>query len=272
MTRIRVMSFNIFNTIPESEIEFVSDVWANRAEFNGKTIKRYDPDIIGFQEFEPIHRATYTEAIPEYEQSISNENGEGTTLFWKSARFEAVDAGHLWLPRTALPDLRETEDNMLMSTTWARLREKQSGVEVLLLNTHLNDESETARQEGTKLNLRRLAELDPQRALPVVMTGDFNCNPWSPVYRHLLAEGFVDTYRAAGHGDSAQSSTFHGFQGANYFSLEWGDQAFWRVDWIMARGGQSPLQTTSCTIVRDAEPPIYASDHYPVVTELLLLQ
>ena len=38
----------------------------------------------------------------------------------------------------------------------------------------------------------------------------------------------------------------------------------------MARAGQQPLQTLSCTIVRDAEPPIFGSDHYPLVTELLL--
>jgi hypothetical protein len=43
------------------------------------------------------------------------------------------------------------------------------------------------------------------------------------------------------------------------------------VDWIMLRAGQHPIQTTSCTIVHDAEPPVYASDHYPVVAELLVL-
>jgi endonuclease/exonuclease/phosphatase family metal-dependent hydrolase len=107
--------------------------------------------------------------------------------------------------------------------------------------------------------------------LSVIVTGDFNCNPWSQVYRTFVAEGFIDTYRAAGHGDSAASSTFHGFRGEKYFALEWGDQAFWRVDWILTRDGAQRLQTTSCTIVRDAEPPVYASDHYPVVTEVLVL-
>ena len=53
-----------------------------------------------------------------------------------------------------------------------------------------------------------------------IMGGDFNCNPWSPVYRTLLGAGFVDAYRAAGHADSVKSSTFHGFQGVNYFALE----------------------------------------------------
>jgi endonuclease/exonuclease/phosphatase family metal-dependent hydrolase len=265
------MTFNIFNTVPDDEIEHFSDHWANRAAFNVKTIKRYDPDLIGFQEFEPVHRATYRETLPDYAHAIGNEAGEGTTIFWKAARFELVDSGVLSLPRTALPHVVDTEDEFLLSTNWVKLRCRESGSELIHVNTHLNDESEAARQAGADLNLRHLAALDGDRSLPVILTGDFNCNPWSPVYRQLLSEGFVDSYRAAGHGDSVESSTFHGFQGSRYFSLEWGDQLFWRVDWIMLRAGQHPVQTTSCTIVRDAEPPVYASDHYPVVAELLVL-
>lgn len=105
-----------------------------------------------------------------------------------------------------------------------------------------------------------------------MVTGDFNCNPWSPTYRIFLAAGFVDTFRAAGHGDDAGTSTFHGFRSADYFALEWGDQVFCRVDWILMRDGTAKrVQTTSCTIVRDAEPPLYPSDHWPVVAEVLLL-
>jgi hypothetical protein len=31
------------------------------------------------------------------------------------------------------------------------------------------------------------------------------------------------------------------------------------------------VQTVASTIVRDAEPPVYPSDHYPVVAEIVLL-
>ena len=101
--------------------------------------------------------------------------------------------------------------------------------------------------------------------------GDFNCNPWSSPYQTFLGQEFTDMYRAAGHGDSADSSTFHGFHGERYFALEWGDQIFWRVDWLLCRDGVRRVQPTSCTIVRDAEPPVFASDHYPVVAEFLLV-
>ena len=53
--------------------------------------------------------------------------------------------------------------------------------------------------------------------------------------------------------------------------LEWGEEVFWRVDWILTRDGTRHLHTSSSTIVRDAAPPLYPSDHYPVVSELVVL-
>lgn len=270
MTFIRLMTLNNFNTIPATEIEAVSDIWANRAAFNVQTLKRYNPDVIGLQEFELIHWATYQQELGGYEAVIANPNGEGTAILWKTERFDVLAHGFLSLPASDLPHLTDLEDDNLMSTTWTKLRCRESGLDFVYFSTHLNDVSEGARQAGNERNLQALAEIDADRALPVIMVGDFNCNPWSPVYRNLRKAGFVDTYRAAGNADSVESSTFHGFHGSNYFALEWGGSVFWRVDWIMARAGQQPLQTLSCTIVRDAEPPIFASDHYPVVTELLI--
>jgi len=103
-----------------------------------------------------------------------------------------LDQGALLLPASELPQLTDLEDENLMNTTWAKLRCRESGVEFVYLNTHLNDASEGARQAGNQRNLQQLAALDAAEALPVIMGGDFNCNPWSPVYRRLLGAGFVD--------------------------------------------------------------------------------
>ncbi|MEZ4860990.1 MAG: endonuclease/exonuclease/phosphatase family protein [Caldilineaceae bacterium] len=270
MTFIRIMTLNNFNTTPAADIEHVSDVWANRAAFNVKTIKRYEPDLIGFQEFEPEHWATYQHEFTDYQTILPTEYGEGTAIFWKAERFALLDHGFVGLLAQELPHLTDLEDDALLSTTWVKLRCQQSGLAFIYLNTHLNDASEGANWAGHERNLQKLADLDHAGTLPILMGGDFNCNPWSSVYRSLLKAGFVDTYRAAGHADSVEASTFHGFRGVNYFALEWGGSVFWRVDWIMARAGEEPLQTLSCTIVRDAEPPVFVSDHYPVVTELLI--
>jgi endonuclease/exonuclease/phosphatase family metal-dependent hydrolase len=139
------------------------------------------------------------------------------------------------------------------------------------LNTHFEDgpDGETSRAEGARLIAERLGRLQAG-ALPAVVTGDFNANPWSVPYRLFMGSGFSDSYRAAGHGDSVDSSSYHGFQGRGYFAPDWGEQLFWRVDWILARDGAAPVRSVSSSIVREAEPPLYPSDHYPVVSELLM--
>lgn len=52
----------------------------------------------------------------------------------------------------------------------------------------------------------------------------------------------------------------------------YGDDMFWRVDWILARGGNHPLQMVASAIVRDEAPPTYPSDHYPVINEIAFLK
>lgn len=39
--------------------------------------------------------------------------------------------------------------------------------------------------------------------------------------------------------------------------------------WILTKdSAKKKLHTTSCEILRDAEPPVYPSDHYPVFAQL----
>jgi endonuclease/exonuclease/phosphatase family metal-dependent hydrolase len=191
-----------------------------------------------------------------------------TSIFWKPDRFEFVSSGMSWLsPTPDVPGPAWGASDPL-TAAWVHLRSRVSDRELLHLNTHLDARSEPARVHSTRLILDSLAAFQSSLALPTIVTGDFNCNPGSPSYDLFMEQGYVDTYRAAGNGDSADSSTFHAFRGRDYSALEWGDEVFWRVDWILARGD---LRTTSCTIVRDAEPPLFASDHYPVVAEMRLL-
>jgi endonuclease/exonuclease/phosphatase family metal-dependent hydrolase len=276
MSHLRVMTFNVLQTLlGEEDIEHHSDIWANRAEFNIQTVRRYDPDIIGLQEFDEGHWGDYQEKFPEYEHDVFDSLGNLTSnpLLWKADRFERVDAGTFWLTRTPNYSTPDWGLDYALSVQWSLLRLRENGIPILVANTQYEDGpgGEQMRDEGTGVLIDQLHRITARLpGVPALLMGDFNCNPWSPAYRQLLASGFVDTYRAAGHGDSADSSTFHGFQGQNYFALEWGGSVFWRVDWVLVRGGIHRVQTTSCSIVRDQQPPVYASDHYPVVAELLI--
>jgi endonuclease/exonuclease/phosphatase family metal-dependent hydrolase len=258
-----MMSFNVWQTnTTDEETEGVADSFRERAALIVRVIKRYRPDLIGFQEFDSGHWAVYQAQLSEYAAfHLAAAGGYlGNAVFWKPERFDLLRSGVL--PLCQLPEPADA--------AWVHLRCCQSGHELLCSNTQLNDESEPARVESVGLILEGLQALQPATPLPVLLIGDFNCNPWSPIYQRLLAEGYTDTYRAAGLPDTVEASTFHGLQGRGYFALEWGDQLYWRVDWILARDGAARLITTAAAIVRDAEPPLYPSDHYPVLAELRL--
>jgi endonuclease/exonuclease/phosphatase family metal-dependent hydrolase len=283
MSRLRVMTFNIANAI-ETEDDG-ENAWAFRASLNVRTIKRYAPDLIGFQQCDDGNLETYRSALAEY-QYIFGPAADGPDLYDYNAiaylpeRLELLDSGGFYLSETPEVWSLGWDATYVKALTWARFRQKEDREEFLHLNTHLEHIGERARVESVQLILCRLPELRGD-GLPVIFTGDFNCNPWAPSYRvhvettftdacyHLLrAYGFADTFLDTGGEDSAASFTFHGFEGARYWAAN--HHMAGRIDWILTLDGARSIQTRECLIVRDAEPSVYPSDHYPVVADLIL--
>jgi endonuclease/exonuclease/phosphatase family metal-dependent hydrolase len=275
MSTIRIMTFNINGSWSE---EAATNAWQKRAALNVKTIKRHAPDLIGFQEVEHGNLETYQHALAEYHHVVGNKGdvepyAAYTSIYWKSSRFALLEAGEFWFSRT--PDEPSSDWGVPypMGATWVKLRDVATGFPLLHLNTHLEDgeEGELSRVEGSKLIVQRITQLQASQ-IPVLVTGDFNCNPESSTYGIFMESGFTDTYLAGGNQDG-KASTFHGYEGEHYSAFQYsgGRNTFWRVDWILTRDGMQRIQTRSCTIVHDAEPPLYPSDHYPVVSELIVV-
>jgi endonuclease/exonuclease/phosphatase family metal-dependent hydrolase len=265
MPILRVMTFNIHGN---------DAGWAaQRASQSLKILQRYSPDIIGLQEVEELNLEFYRDNLTGYGDELGLKYSEGATaaycsILWKTDRFDRLEAGKFWFSRT--PEAASSDWGVPhpLGAAWVRLQDKSTAAQFILLNTHFEygPVYKQSHEESSRLILERVQLLAPN--LPVIITGDFNANPWSVAYNNFQAGGFIDTYRAAGNADSVESSTFHAFKGQQFFALEAGEELFWRVDWILARSGARPLQTTSCTVVRDGAPANYPSDHYPVIAEL----
>jgi endonuclease/exonuclease/phosphatase family metal-dependent hydrolase len=276
---LRVMTFNINGNDFDPNSDDAWKDWPHRADLTLSTIRRYAADVIGLQEVVGSNIEVFRGQLPGYDYELGQEYDQGqsaahTSIFWKRARFNLVASGRFWFSRT--PDVRSSDWGVPypMGATWVRLQDRPTGEHLFVMNTHFEDggEGEHSRVESSKLMIERLQELAPN--IPVIVTGDFNCNPWSDAYRLFLANGFTDTYRAAGNADTLGANTFHGYAGERYFPLEWGGEdadLFWRVDWILTRNGQQCIQTSSSTIIRDATPPLYPSDHYPLVSEVVVM-
>jgi endonuclease/exonuclease/phosphatase family metal-dependent hydrolase len=267
----RVMSFNI-NGIQGED----ANSWQVRAPLNLAVIRRYAPDIIGLQEASETNLETYREQLTDYRLVLGNCYGdtppqEYSSILYKASRYELLETGEFWFSETPGSQSTGWGVDYPMGVTWVKLKCSVTNQQLVHLNTHFEDGpwGEESRVKASQLITARLTQL--AGTVPQVITGDFNCNPWSKPYRIFLDSGFQDTYRAAGNADALDASTMHLFKGKEYFALEVGDQMVWRVDWILARGGEYAVQTVASGIVRDASPPTYPSDHYPVISEIVLL-
>jgi endonuclease/exonuclease/phosphatase family metal-dependent hydrolase len=286
VSSLRVMTFNIANGLDTEDDG--DNAWVARAELNVRTIQRAAPELIGFQQCDEGNLATYSSALPAYQYILgpaadSSDLYSYNTIAYLPDRLEALESGGFYLSETPETWSFGWDATYVGALTWTRFRSRLYQREFLHLNTHLEHIGERARVESVRLILHQLPALRQERGqerLPVIFTGDFNCNPWAPGYRihvettftdvcyHVLrAYGFVDTFLAAGGEDSVASFTFHGFEGARYWAAE--HHMAGRIDWILTLDEAQALQTTDCHIVRDAEPPRYPSDHYPVVVDLV---
>jgi endonuclease/exonuclease/phosphatase family metal-dependent hydrolase len=137
--------------------------------------------------------------------------------------------------------------------TWARFRRRADGGTFYYFNTHFpyRPEGVRPRMLSAKEILQRIGKL-PSDAR-VVLTGDFNCGPDTPVHARLTGT-LHDAWMTAAT-RSGPEKTFHNFTGNP-------DQ---RIDWILSRG----FKATDVRTVTTHEGARYPSDHFPVVAELV---
>jgi endonuclease/exonuclease/phosphatase family metal-dependent hydrolase len=268
---IKVMSFNIRGASHRDGI----NAWEGRARLNVETIKRYAPDLIGFQELHAPNLEVYEDELPGYARIPGPAYGTETleefaAIFYDPERFEKLDAGGFWLSDTPEESSASWGNEVVRTANWAVLRCRETGVAFLHANTHLDHASERARVEGNRLIVRQTEEtLKNHGHPPTIVTGDFNCKPGSEPYKAFLEGGFEDTFLAAGNEDDEYAYTFHAFRGTG-FRPEHTDKPFGRIDWILLKDTAGRFEVLSHQIIRDTdeETGLYPSDHYPVFADL----
>jgi endonuclease/exonuclease/phosphatase family metal-dependent hydrolase len=255
------MTYNIRGALYDDGL----NSWPYRAPLNVRLLEQRAPDLIGFQEvhhenlaiFQTNHGYTQSRGMPYNDHAPF----QYTTIAWNSQCLHQIDSGGFWLSETPEVHSRAWDTSCVRSATWAKFEWLETSLTFLHLNTHLDHISELARVEGVKLIVQFLEKA----GLPLVVTGDFNCPPTSTTYGLFMEHGFLDTYPLSGSIDPRW--TYHGFRGRDFIPHE---QDCGRIDWILLRDWPAVAHVASCTIVEDAEPPLYPSDHYPVMAVLAL--
>lgn len=254
-----VMTFNVRGAYFDDG----PNCWPNRADLNLELLKRHAPDLIGFQEVQRDNVARYERELSDYLSyiglpvDIQTHEAQRNAIYWRHERFEFQFASGFYLGPS--PETWQTGwgCEWMRAATWVRLRERETGSSFVHLNTHLSAMSGEARDRGAALIVQRLTEIAPDA--PVVVTGDFNARPGSRAHETFTRSGFADAFETVDH--SAPPTTSHGFQGLQPFNADA------RIDWILINNG---FKAHSYAVVTDAEPPVYPSDHFPVVSKVEL--
>lgn len=252
---IRVMSFNVRLPVESDG----PNHWPMRRDLMIRTLRDARPDLIGTQELFKMQGDAIVEQLPEYawfgigrRGDGNDENDEHMGVFYRRDALRLIESGDFWLSDTPdIPGSKSWDNLYPRMVTWGLFERSADGHRFYLLNTHLpyREQDGPARVRSAELILQWLAELPAD--MPVILVGDFNDQPGSPVYATLagtLRDAWVEAPSREG-----PDGTFHGFTG----------DPEERIDWVFYRG----LRPRQVQTLADHEGQRYPSDHFPVLVE-----
>lgn len=260
--KLRVMNFNICcgddpggNTVAER---------APRVE---RIIEKYDPDIIGLQEYTPIWAAIIGQRLGSsydiFNKYRAKESSESVPVLWKKDKFGCLKKGYFWLSNT--PDTESKGWDELFDCfricEYAVLREKNGGACFTHMNTHFGFGN-----KGQVSSARLIYERSKQiSAFPTVVTGDFNMSAETSGYREMT-KYFTDVNAA-----TAQNydETFHNYGIDNaelsgiFPELNTKGRSVLHIDHCFAGEGVTALDQQ---IIKDMPGGGFPSDHYALLS------
>jgi len=265
-SELSVMSFNIrYGTANDG-----ANRWEHRREMVCELIEKYDCDVVGLQEALRFQIDAIRAAIPEYaEIGVGRDDGktrgEYSAILYRADRLSVAAADTFWLSDT--PEVVASKswgNNITRICTWARFVQKGTGKAFYHFNTHLDHQSQPAREKSVVLIDRRIARRE--HADPVVLTGDFNADEFNPAIRFVKGSQeasakpsvpLVDTFRVL-HPEATEVGTFNSFKG---------DRSRGKIDYVFAQPGVEVLEAK---IIFDTPGGRCPSDHFPVMARLEL--
>lgn len=258
---VRAMSFNIKQHNPDNPKHKDSPThWKLRKELVLEVIRSQSPDILGLQEAYRHQLDDLQAAFPGHawvgEGRDGGERGEYCAILYRRDRFICAESGTFWLSDTPEKKSKTWGHFYFRICTWARLIDKKSGRGLFVFNTHLDHQSQPAREKSARLIARRLAERQAQD--PFILMGDFNADEDNAVITYLTGEApegspvaMIDTFRQL-HPDATKVGTGNHFTGRDDGP---------KVDYIFVSKG---AKVAAADIIRTHEDGRYPSDHFPL--------
>jgi len=251
---MRLMTFNLRFANPEDG----PNAWEYRQELVVELILARGPQLLGTQEGTVPQLEYLAGRLTGYRPLISHRQTDPTcqypTIFYREDQVLAGESGEFWLSETPLVHRSKSWGSAFpRMVTYGLFREMERELWFYFIDTHLDHISAPARLEGARM----IREYFFPRQKPMIIVGDFNEPPDSPVYRQFLDGGspLRDTWRDL-HPPGEEATSQHDFHGLPRGS---------RIDWILLT---SPFKVKEALIITDNQQGRYPSDHYPYAAEV----
>jgi len=253
-TSFRVMTFNIRLMTYEENPE---NNWERRKELVLNTIKKYDADLIGFQEVMLPQYQYLQQNLTDYGFYGVDRTGtvfsESAAIFYRKSRFEVISEETFWLSETPEIVSKGWDAGVQRTCTVIKFKDKLNGKELYHYNTHFDNQGELAREKSAELVLEKIKDLNN-----VILSGDLNTREGSDVYNNLVSGTLKDSKYLAPEDNTDEGGTTQGF-GTFTRTIP--------IDFIMVT--ESYFKVTNYKIIRDtSEDGHYPSDHFPIFADL----
>ncbi len=257
---IKVLTYNIWYDNPNN----TGNTWADRKAGVIKTLQDLHPDIFGVQEalvnqVADLEFGKYKHA--GVGRDDGNNAGEFSAIFYDTTRFEKLTDNTFWL--SEYPDsagLKGWDAACVRIATWVKLKDRKTGDEFFVFNTHFDHMGDTARLESAKLIKKKILEIAGKQ--PVILTGDFNCREGDAPYNEIISPASNLKLKDCRNLPSNNEGPDYSFVGSD-FKGEPGDI----IDHIFA---SDDVIVVKAFIYNNCKKGVCPSDHLPVITELFL--
>ena len=189
--------------------------------------------------------------------------GEYESVFYRSDVWELQSHRYLWLSETPDVPSKGWDAGCTRVMSIGEFEHRQSGLNVVAINTHLDKTGTKARTESAKLLLRTIEEYKGS-ANALILTGDFNSEPDGSAYQIMTApESSMEDvmHKVPEEKRYGNKMTFTSFGGSDSESIK-------RIDFIFARKGDNVEGKSYAVLPNKFDDGVHASDHRPVIADL----
>ena len=251
----KVMTYNIRFNNPADGI----NKWDNRKSEVVDLLQHYSPCIFGIQEGLEDQVNYVDEHLKAYARigvgrDDGKTKGEYCAIFYKQEEWNLLKEETFWLSPTSNKVSVGWDASMERICTYGLFENKMSNQKILVFNAHYDHIGKVAREESSKLILRRIAEIN-ENNYPVVLMGDFNALPSQGAIK-IFIDKFQDGASLVQNGIYGPTGTFTGFKK--------GAIANNRIDYIFTKKLIPKIYIHVDDKMKDNN---YLSDHLPVIVE-----